>query len=244
MRVTWLGHSGVLLEADGLRVAADPLLRARVGPLRRSGPVVAAGPVDVVLLSHLHHDHCDLPSLRALRAPVVVAPPGAGAFLTARGIAGVVELDVGARLRLPSSVTVTAVPADHSGRREPRGPRAVAVGHVVESAGSSVWLAGDTGLFDGMSELASSTLRGVLDLAMVPVWGWGPNLGPGHLDPAQAAVAVARAGARLAVPVHWGTLHPAGLRRLMRDRLRTPGPEFAARCPVARLLSPGDSLVL
>jgi L-ascorbate metabolism protein UlaG (beta-lactamase superfamily) len=255
VRLTWLGHSTVLVEVAGVRVLADPVLRGRIGPLRRAAaPADVSGPVDAVLVSHLHHDHCDLPTLRRLAAPVVVVPPGAGSWLRRHGITGVTELPIGATLALtaappgdptpppaggtPASggpgggapvggVAVTAVAARHDGRREPFGPRAAAVGHVVDSPAGAVWLAGDTGLFPGMAQLAATTRQGRLDAAAVPVWGWGPNLGPGHLDPRAAAEAAMLARVRHAVPVHWGTLHPLGLRRSMRHLLRTPGPEFA-----------------
>jgi L-ascorbate metabolism protein UlaG (beta-lactamase superfamily) len=102
------------------------------------------------------------------------------------------------------------------------------VGHLVSDGGRTVWLAGDTDLYDTMDQLPRWSPTGGIDLAMVPVWGWGPNLGEGHLDPIRAAEAVARCRARRAVPVHWGTLHPMLLRRWMRDRLTRPGEEFAA----------------
>ncbi|HVN11436.1 MAG TPA: MBL fold metallo-hydrolase, partial [Kineosporiaceae bacterium] len=185
--------------------------------------------LDGVLISHLHHDHCDLATLRALAAPVVVAPPGAAAWLARHGVGGTVELEPGEGLALASGVRVVAVRARHSGRREPWGPTALAVGHVVEGTSGSAWLAGDTGLYPGMGDLPALTRRGRIDIAAVPVWGWGPTLGPGHLDPAEAAEAAVRVGAGVAVPVHWGTLHPAGLRAVMRDRLVGPAGEFAAR---------------
>src|SRR5512135_3207160 len=86
----------------------------------------------------------------------------------------------------------------------------------------------DTCLFAGMAGLAELSRHGRIDVAAVPVWGWGPNLGPGHLDPDRAAEAVVRTGVRRAVPVHWGTLHPAFLRRTMRHQLALPGKRFAA----------------
>jgi L-ascorbate metabolism protein UlaG (beta-lactamase superfamily) len=103
-----------------------------------------------------------------------------------------------------------------------------------------------------MAEVPSSTRAGRIGVAAVPVWGWGPRLGPGHLDPVQAAEAVVRARAVRAVPVHWGTLHPVGLRQAMRGQLRTPGVEFASALEVvaaarglparAHVLRVGDSL--
>jgi L-ascorbate metabolism protein UlaG (beta-lactamase superfamily) len=231
MKVTWLGHSTVLVEVAGLRLVADPLLRARIGPLRRAVPLPPATSrlrhgVDAVLLSHLHRDHCDLPSLRLLRAPVVLAPPGAGAWLSGEGLAGVSELAPYEVVALSEEVTVTAVPAHHHHRREPLGPSARPVGHVVEGPDGAAWLAGDTGLFPEMVQVQAATRRGV-DLAVIPIWGWGPRLGPGHLDPRAAAQATLLAGARRALPVHWGTLYPVGLRPAMGGRLRNPGREFA-----------------
>jgi L-ascorbate metabolism protein UlaG (beta-lactamase superfamily) len=96
------------------------------------------------------------------------------------------------------------------------------VGHLIEGAGATVYASGDTDLFGGMTRLGD---RGI-DVALLPVWGWGPTLGPGHLDPERAADAVALLRPRTAVPVHWGTLALAGSRRF-------PTP---ARSRMARLL--------
>ena len=241
MRITWLGHSSVLLDVDGVRLLADPLLRDRVRILRRTEPVpesAAPGPVGVeaVLLSHLHDDHCDLRSIRGLDAPVVVAPPGAGRWLTAQGVRGVAELHPGTSMAV-GPVLVHAVRAEHDGRRRPWGPPACAVGHVVTGT-ASAWLAGDTALHGGMLSVSELVGPPGLDVAVLPVWGWGPRLGPGHLNPAQAAEAALLVRARHAVPVHWGTLYPVGMRRVMRSRLVEPGPEFAAA--VAALGERGD----
>jgi len=231
VKITWLGHSSVLLEMDGVRLLADPLLRDRVGILRRSEPLpeaAAAGPAGVaaVLLSHRHADHCDLPSLRRLDAPVVIVPPGTGGWLAARGVRGAVELPPGTSMPV-GRVQVHAVRAEHDGRRRPWGPPACAVGHVVTGT-ASAWLAGDTALHEGMSAVAEIGGPPGPDLVVLPVWGWGPRLGPGHLNPEQAAEAALLVRARHAVPVHWGTLHPLAMRRVMRRRLAEPGPEFAA----------------
>lgn len=241
MRLTWWGHSSVLLEADGVRLVADPVLRPRMGALRHLSPPDASAwsTPDAVLLSHLHHDHCDLPSLRGLGASIVVAPPGAGDWLVRHGIEGVIEVEPWVSVAIGRGVRVAAVPAEHSGRREPWGPTARAVGHLVHGPRTTSWIAGDTALFDGMRELPGLAPRGTVDLAVVPVWGWGPNLGPGHLDPDEAAEAVARVGARHAVAVHWGSLHPAGMRFLMRHHLTTPGERFAA---AVRRVSPGTTV--
>jgi L-ascorbate metabolism protein UlaG (beta-lactamase superfamily) len=133
------------------------------------------------------------------------------------------------------ALRITAVHARHSGHRwGPRlthGPATRAVGHLVEAGGHTVYAAGDTDLYDGMAHLGA---RGI-DVALLPVWGWGPTLGPGHLDPLRAAQAVALLRPRVAVPVHWGTLAltasrslPSPARSRMARLLVEPPREFAA----------------
>ena len=233
MTVTWLGHATVLFEIGGLRILTDPVLRGRVAFLRRvgAGPPPAKTPpvVDVVLLSHLHHDHCDLPSLRLLGPQVrIVAPVGAGSWLRDKGFRNVTELAQARTLEL-GNATVTAVPAEHDGFRMPFGPRAAAVGYLVDGAGRRCYFAGDTDLFDAMRDLGAAD--GGLDLALLPVWGWGTSLGPGHLDPSSAAAAVDLLAPRLSIPVHWGTLLPASFRSLHPHAVRmlhVPPASFAA----------------
>jgi L-ascorbate metabolism protein UlaG (beta-lactamase superfamily) len=118
------------------------------------------------------------------------------------------------------------------------------VGYVVEGP-KRVYCAGDTALFDGMRDLAED-----LDVAVLPIWGWGPNLGPGHLDPERAAKALAMLRPRFAVPVHWGTLAPLGARWLWPWMFERPGREFAewahrlAPEVAVRVLEPGQTLRL
>jgi len=242
--LVFLGHSTVRVGLAGRTVLTDPLLTAGLGPLRRVvAPLPAASwsGVDLVLISHLHTDHLHLPSLRLLgRGVPVVVPRGAGRWLRSKGFTAVEELAPGETLT-DGGLTVTATEARHSAHRwGPRltsGPHAPAVGHLLRGGGSTVYLAGDTDLFPGMAALGSSLVAGVpcLDVAVLPVWGWGPSLGPGHLDPLRAAQAVALLRPRVAVPVHWGTLALAGLSSLpspwrarMRALLTEPPRRFAA----------------
>jgi L-ascorbate metabolism protein UlaG (beta-lactamase superfamily) len=225
-RLTFLGHSTVLIELAGLRILTDPVLFDRIGPLRRVasslGLDLYAG-IDLVLVSHLHLDHFDVPSLRLLGPDVrVVVPSGAGPLLGRLGFEHVIEL--GPREGLVSgSVSVTATAAVHGGFRPPFGPRAAAVGYLIETGATRIYFAGDTDLFAGMAELAPD-----LDVALLPVWGWGPSLGPGHLDPKRAAQALRLLRPRYAIPIHWGTLWPLGFGRVRPGRLAHPPLEFAA----------------
>jgi L-ascorbate metabolism protein UlaG (beta-lactamase superfamily) len=200
-QLTWIGHSTVLVELDGVRILTDPLLRNRVAHLRRVQPVdsAATGRVDVVLVSHGHYDHLDVPSLRRLDPEIpVVAPRGLGPALRRASRRRIREVEEGEEISF-GDVTVRATPAHHPGGRQLR--KGGALGFVLRGAWS-VYFAGDTDLFDDMAGL------GPVDVALVPVWGWGPTIGPGHLDPRRAAQAVAELQARVAVPIHWGTYRP------------------------------------
>jgi L-ascorbate metabolism protein UlaG (beta-lactamase superfamily) len=246
-RLTWLGHATVLLELGGARLLTDPLLRDRVGHLRRqsaSPDPAALEDLDAVLVSHLHLDHLDVASLRRLRRDVaVLAPAGAGRLLRRAGFPRATELRIGDRAEV-AGVEVAAVPAVHDGRRHPLAPMAEAMGFVVTGA-RRVYFAGDTDVFEGMAEAT-----GALDAALLPVWGWGPSLGAGHMDPAAAARAVALLRPRVAVPIHWGTFFPVGLERIRGAALVEPPREFARRAHdlapdvEVRVLEPGQSLSL
>jgi L-ascorbate metabolism protein UlaG (beta-lactamase superfamily) len=247
-RVTYVGHATVLAELGGARLLTDPVLRRRVGPLRRHGPPTAKGlteGLDAVLISHLHHDHADVPSLRRIERDVpVLTSPGAGGFLQRIGFSAVAELAPGESAQV-GEVAVTATEASHpsGGRRFERS--SAAVGFLLEGGGRRAYFAGDTDLFDGMAGLG-----GELDLALLPIWGWGTSIGAGHLDPERAARAAAMLAPRIVVPIHWGTLYPLGLARLRPEPLRTPPREFAARMRElapqveARVLAPGETTSL
>ena len=225
-RVTFLGHSTVLVEVAGLRILTDPVLFDRIGPLRRVVSPLDPGlhaAIDLVLVSHLHLDHFDVPSLRLLGPGVqLVVPEGARSLLLRLGFPDVVELGPGGRTR-HGAVDIVATQAVHGGFRPPFGPRAAAIGFVIEGAGERIYFAGDTDLFAGMADLRP------IDTALIPVWGWGPRLGPGHLDPPRAAEAAGLVRPRMTVPIHWGTFWPFGLGRVRPGRLADPPLEFADR---------------
>ena len=210
----FLGHSTVRLELGGRDGAHRPAAHPPAGPAApgraAAAPSAWAG-VDLVLISHLHNDHLHLRSLRLLgRSTPIVVPRGAGRWLARRGFTAVEELAPGQSLT-DGGLTVTATAADHAAHRWgpqlTHGPHAPAVGHLVSGGGTTVYAAGDTDLFPGMTDLGDAGI----DVALLPVWGWGPSLGPGHLDPAGAAAAVQQLRPGVAVPVHWGTFAVAGL---------------------------------
>jgi L-ascorbate metabolism protein UlaG (beta-lactamase superfamily) len=220
-RVTYIGHATVLLEVDGVRLLTDPVLRRRVLHLRRDEavPAEALGKVDAVLVSHAHWDHLDVPSLARLgRGVRIVLPRGAGRLVRPRRLANVVEVDVGQSVEL-GEMTVTATEAEHDAGRGPLGVSAPALGYLVTGP-ERIYFAGDTDLFPGMAALAP------LDLALLPVAGWGPRLPPGHLDPQRAAETLRLLEPRAAVPIHWGTYSLITKRRPSPAAARAPAEEF------------------
>jgi L-ascorbate metabolism protein UlaG (beta-lactamase superfamily) len=236
--LTYVGHATTLIEVDGTRLLTDPVLRARVAHCRR---LVAVSPfeprLDAILVSHAHYDHLDLPSLRDLPTGVpVIAPHGVARLIRRRTDHDAIAVAPGDRVRV-GSVDVVVTEAVHDGHRVPFGADLGAVGFLVEGS-ARVYFAGDTDVFDGMCGLAED-----IDVALLPVWGWGPRVPSGHLDPEGAAKAAALLAPRLAVPIHWGTL--ASPRVWWRHDPGLPAREFerlaALHAPgvAVRILAPG-----
>ncbi len=248
-RITYVGHATVLIELGGVRVLTDPVLRSHVlGFIRRQAPDPAphlAVGIDAVLISHLHHDHLDFPSLRRLGRDVqVFVPAGAKRAFRLRRFERVTELRPGERAAV-GELEVTATPAVHNARRYKFGPRVEAAGYVIAGHGRRVYFAGDTDVFPGMASLS-----GDLDVALLPIAGWGPDIGAGHMDFQRAAEAAAMLRPRIAIPVHWGTFLRVGLGHRRADVLERPGRRFAAqlsqRAPAVKavVLEPGESVEL
>ena len=249
IRIVWAGHGATRIEMDGVALLTDPLLRRRLGHLHRVAPgpgPVAAG-LGAVLITHLHRDHLDIPSLRRIDPDVpVLAPRGAGDLLARAGRRDVTEMLPGDVAAVgPLRVRATDAAHDGGGQRSrgPRGlrtPHATALGFLVEGGGA-VYVAGDTDIFAGMERIAPH-----IDVALLPVGGWGPGLGPGHLDAERAAQALLLLRPRVAIPVHWGTYAPWPVRG-SAGFVRRPGPAFAAAAASiapgvdVRLLRPGGA---
>jgi L-ascorbate metabolism protein UlaG (beta-lactamase superfamily) len=243
VRITYVGHATVLIEIDGLRVLTDPLLRPRVAHMVRAAGPVDGGSLerlDLVLVSHMHHDHFDRASLGMIGGdPRLVVPRRGGRAARRLQFGSVTELGAGQELSA-GGVTIAATPAVHRlGRLLDR--RSEAIGYTVTGA-QRVYFAGDTDVFPKMSEL-----QGGLDVALLPVGGWGPKVGPGHLNPERAAEALALLSPRIAIPIHWGTLRRVALRSAIRTAHAEAPWEFAReaakRAPhvEVRVLQPGEA---
>ncbi len=246
-RATYIGHATILIEMNGLRIVTDPLLRRRVMHLRNHSEQVndlAHLPNDLILISHAHWDHLDLPSLRRMRRSTpIFAPVGVGKILQRDGFTAVDEMRVGEERQM-GELRIKATLANHEGKRYPFGSALGCLGFVVQGR-HTVYFPGDTDIFPAMCEMA-----GRVDVALLPVWGWGPTLGPGHMTPRRAAEALTLIRPKAAIPIHWGAFYPLGLRRLLPNHLVRPPQLFAQHArelaPETRIciLRPGESVEL
>lgn len=242
----FIGHATVVIDMDGVRIITDPVLRPRVGALVHRHPPrnqeFVQG-VQAILISHLHHDHLDIPSLRRLPADAaLLVPDGARPVVQRRVPQTPLELEPADTFEV-GALRVLATPALHIGYRAPFGPLGGTLGYILEGS-QRIYFAGDTQVFEGLADL------GPIDVALLPVAGWGPVLGPGHMDPLQAVIALKMIRPRIAVPIHWGSLVPIGLHLRTWPYLVQPPREFAelAQREVPEVsvvvLEPGQSMAL
>ena len=220
LRVTWLGHSTVLLELDGFRVLTDPVFGDRASPLTFAGPKrfhpVPASldelpPLDAVLLSHDHYDHLCRPTMTALAkktVPIITAL-GVGAHLEAMGVARerITELDWHESHEV-KGLRFTATPSQHfSGRGLTDRNATLWASWVIQTANRKVFFSGDTGLTDAFETIGQT--YGPFELVMLEVGAWHPSWGSIHLGPENALKAFQMLGGGTLLPVHWGTFNLA-----------------------------------
>lgn len=223
LRVTWLGHSTVLVEIDGVRLLTDPIWSARaspstlVGPKRFHPPPISihdVGPLDAVLISHDHYDHLDMATIRDLTAevPLFLVPLGVGAHLEAWGVPAVKirEHDWGDETAL-RRMRIVATPAQHfSGRGFWDRNRTLWTSWTMIGPNHRVFFSGDTGLAPQFPAIGER--YGPFDLVMLEIGAFHPSWGDIHLGPQQALTAWEQLGGGLFLPIHWSTfelaLHP------------------------------------
>ena len=242
--ITCLGHASAVIDLHGRRLITDPVVTRRLAHLRRMvpRPDIPVG-VDAALISHLHHDHLHRASLRRIDPGAIVAPAGSRRLFPPPLDRRLIEISAGEDTRI-GRVHVSAVHAEHDGRRSRGRLAAPALGYVVQGS-RRVYFAGDTDLFPAMADLASPPI----DIVLLPIWGWGPSLGAGHLNPFTAAQALTLLRPRIAIPIHWGTYAPpwatSGRRYLSR-----PAEDFARHAArmapdvEVRVLAPGEAVSL
>ncbi len=232
--VTWIGHNTFLLRLGGLNVLTDPIFSERCSPVRFAGParvrapglaIAALPPVDLILLSHNHYDHMDLPSLKRLRqrfpAARLITTLGNAGFLTRQGLAGAVELDWWESVTLHGA-HVTATPARHfSARTLWDRNETLWAGFMLNWHGHRIYYAGDTGYTKFFSEIRHRL--GAPDLALLPIGAYQPRevMATVHTDPAEAVRAFQDLHAGRAIGMHFGTF------QLTQEAIDAPERELA-----------------
>jgi len=231
--ITWLGHSGFLIEWSGTRLVIDPNLSetCRIVPRLIVAPSPPEGPIDLALISHAHYDHLDTPTLTALNGLTrIAAPAGTDRFLPAELRAGTVftGMTEGRSIRV-GELEVTAVTARHRGGRfHPLPSRFDALGYVIQNGDMAIYYAGDTAFGDHFRAIAA---RFQPRIAILPIGAFAPRfpLRYHHLSPEEAVDAARVLGVERVVPCHFGTF------RLAFDDPREALPRFARAAAEAGL---------
>uniref|UniRef100_A0A8J4HCW8 Zn-dependent hydrolase n=1 Tax=Acidicaldus sp. TaxID=1872105 RepID=A0A8J4HCW8_9PROT len=245
---SFIGHATFFLNLAGLRVLTDPIFSERCSPVSWAGPkrvrppglrLADLPPIDLVLISHCHYDHMDLPSLRALAArdrPRFVTPLGNARHLARAGIKEAVELDWWQSFE-GTDWAVTATPARHFSARSPFDfNRALWAGFMLRRGPGQVFFAGDSGAGPHWAEIRARL--GAPDLALLPIGAYEPRwfMAPVHMDPAEAVAAHLALGARHSVGMHFGTF------KLTDEAIDAP-PQALAAARRAAGLAPASFIV-
>jgi len=215
LRVTWLGHSTLLVEIDGVRVLVDPVWGERASPWSSAGPARFYAPplpldelpeIDAIIISHDHYDHLDYPTVSALRDARVrwLVPLGIGAHLEHWGVPAerVTELDWWEAVTI-ESLTLTATPARHfSGRWLDRFSSTLWVGWALRGPEHAVFYSGDTALNPELADIGERL--GPFDMTMMDSGAYDSLWTDVHMGPEQTVIAHQMVRGDVLLPVHWG----------------------------------------
>nr|WP_246561546.1 MBL fold metallo-hydrolase [Streptomyces roseirectus] len=224
LRVTWMGHSSVLAEIDGHRVLFDPVWGERCSPFPFAGPkrlhpapvpLAALGPVDVVVISHDHYDHLDLPTIKALTGTgtLFAVPLGVGAHLERWGVPAdrLRELDWHEETKV-GGLTLTATPARHfCGRGLRNTQHTLWASWAVAGSEHRIYHSGDTGYFEGFKDIGAA--HGPFDVTMIQIGAYSEFWPDIHMTPEEGMRAhldlQGGAPSGVMLPIHWATFNLA-----------------------------------
>ncbi|MDF2188559.1 MBL fold metallo-hydrolase [Paraflavitalea sp. CAU 1676] len=224
LRITWIGHSSLLIEIDGKRLLTDPVWSKRasfssfIGPKRFFAPPIALQdlpPLDAIIISHDHYDHLDAPTIRffADKAVPFFCSLNVGRYLQQYGIAPnrITEMDWTNQVTLGSDCTITALPARHfSGRGLFNRFTTLWSSFAIRTPRHHIYYGADSGLYSGFADIGAA--YGPFDLTMLEIGASNTYWADIHMGPIHAAEAHLALKGKLMMPIHWGTfnlaLHP------------------------------------
>ncbi|MCK5032730.1 MAG: MBL fold metallo-hydrolase [Calditrichia bacterium] len=217
--VTWIGHSTLLIQIDGLNILTDPIWSDRCSPVQFAGPKRHVKPgvkledlpkIDAIIISHNHYDHLDRLTIEHFgNDPVYFVPLGIGEFLEDLDITNYEELDWWDELSL-NGINFACVPAQHfSNRSMFDRNKTLWSGWVIKGSEQTIYFAGDTGYFPGFAEIGQK--YGPISIAAIPIGAYLPRwfMSPVHVSPREAVQAFLDIKADYFVPIHWGTFELA-----------------------------------
>lgn len=228
LRLTWVNHATVLIQADGLNLLTDPIWSERASPVGFAGPerhhpagiaLEDLPPIDVVMISHSHYDHMDFPTIKRLHQvhdPLFVVPLGNAALLAPLGITRLVELDWWESVRLSNGCTLSAAQVQHwSNRRVLPSDRNLSLwaGFVLDTRAGPVYFGGDSGY--NSHYRAAFDRFGPMRAALLPIGAYLPRwfMAYQHTGPQDAIRAHHDLQSAFSLGIHWGTFKLAPERR-------------------------------
>lgn len=217
LSVTWVGHATTLIQIDGVNILTDPIWSERCSPVSFIGPKRYTPPgikienlprIDIVILSHNHYDHTDLPTLKQLEEkfhPLVFTGIGNSKLLLAEGLKNVKEMDWWEETKT-NDLSITFTPTQHfSGRGLFDRDETLWGSYLISGEKEKVYFGGDTGYYTHFREI--SERLGPIDVAILPIGATEPRwmMEPVHVDPIQAVQAFVDLKAKYLVPMHYMT---------------------------------------
>jgi len=245
--VTWIGHSTMLIQLEGMNILTDPIWSERASPFQFAGPKRYTPPgmkiedlpeIDVILISHNHYDHCDKTTLKRLgNKPLYIVPLGLGKLLGRWGIENYLELDWWQEYEYKCKRFI-CLPAQHfSGRGFSDGNKSLWCGYAIKGERQSFCFIGDSGYFPGFKEIGEK--YGPFDAAALPIGAFMPKwfMGPVHMNPDEALQALQDLKARIFIPHHYGCF------KLASDPLNLPL-QLLKESIISRRMSEKDFYIL
>ena len=213
--LTWIGHSTMLIQIDGVNILTDPVFSNRCSPVQWAGPERQVKPgidfddlpdIDLVIISHDHYDHLDKITIKKLGSkPFYLVPLGIGEFLKDEDINRFEEKDWGDSITF-NKLKIICTPAQHfSGRKGVDKNKTLWASWIIKGKSARIYFGGDSGYFPGYVQIGEQ--YGPFDLVMLPIGAYLPHwfMSPVHMDPAEAIQAYRDLKADIFVPIHWGT---------------------------------------